>query len=143
VRERIEYRFRVPSAAIFTLYSYSKVLEYRFRVSTAGSLSTQHIQNAFKCTEEVWAEANDPHRKKGWHCTWYIVCSKQHWKSPVTPPSNQRRKRYPCADYTVRTQPQRKSWVHCHLLWCLEIVDFHGVFSQPNPNFNRKQICIN
>jgi hypothetical protein len=92
-------------------------------------LSTQHIQNAFKRTEEVWAEANDPHRKKGWHCTRYIVCSKQHWKSLVTPPSNQRRKRYPCADYTVHTQPQRKSWVHCHLLWCPEIVDFHGVFS--------------
>jgi hypothetical protein len=34
----IEYRFRVPSAAVFTLYSYSKALEYRFRVSTAGSL---------------------------------------------------------------------------------------------------------
>lgn len=68
-------------------------------------LSTQHIQNAFKRTEGVRAEANDPHRKKGWHCTGYIVCSKQHWKSLVTPPSNQRRKRYPCADYTVRTQP--------------------------------------
>jgi hypothetical protein len=40
VRERIEYRFRVPSAAVFTLYSYSKALEYRFRVPSAGSLST-------------------------------------------------------------------------------------------------------
>jgi hypothetical protein len=38
VRERIEYRFRVPSAAVFTLYSYSKALKYRFRVPTAGSL---------------------------------------------------------------------------------------------------------
>jgi hypothetical protein len=38
VRERIEYRFRVPSATVFTLYSYSKALEYRFRVPTAGSL---------------------------------------------------------------------------------------------------------
>jgi hypothetical protein len=38
VRERIEYRFTVPSAAVFTLYSYSKALEYRFRVPTAGSL---------------------------------------------------------------------------------------------------------
>jgi hypothetical protein len=38
VREKIEYRFRVPSAAVFTLYSYSKALEYRFRVPTAGSL---------------------------------------------------------------------------------------------------------
>jgi hypothetical protein len=34
----IEYRFRVPSAAVFTPYSYSKALEYRFRVPTAGSL---------------------------------------------------------------------------------------------------------
>jgi hypothetical protein len=42
VRERIEYRFRVPSAAIFTLYSYSKALEYRFRVPTAGSLITRN-----------------------------------------------------------------------------------------------------
>jgi hypothetical protein len=40
VREIIEYRFRVPSAAVFTLYSYSKALEYRFRVPTAGSLRT-------------------------------------------------------------------------------------------------------
>jgi hypothetical protein len=32
VRERIEYRFRVPSAAVFTLYSYSKALEYPLRV---------------------------------------------------------------------------------------------------------------
>jgi hypothetical protein len=35
----IEYRFRVPSAAVFTIYSYSKALEYHFRVPTAGSLS--------------------------------------------------------------------------------------------------------
>jgi hypothetical protein len=41
VRERIEYRFRVPSAAVFTLYSYSKALEYRFRVPTADSLRQQ------------------------------------------------------------------------------------------------------
>jgi hypothetical protein len=41
VRERIEYRFRVPSATIFPLYSYSKVLEYHFRVTTAGSLSSK------------------------------------------------------------------------------------------------------
>jgi hypothetical protein len=38
VRERIEYRFKVSSAAVFTLYSYSKALEYRFRVPTTGSL---------------------------------------------------------------------------------------------------------
>jgi hypothetical protein len=34
----IEYRFRVPSAAVFTLYSYSKTLEYRLEYATAGSL---------------------------------------------------------------------------------------------------------
>jgi hypothetical protein len=34
----IEYRFRVPSAAVFTLYSYSKALEYRLEYATAGSL---------------------------------------------------------------------------------------------------------
>jgi hypothetical protein len=34
----IEYRFRVPSAAVFTLYSYSKFLEYRLEYATAGSL---------------------------------------------------------------------------------------------------------
>jgi hypothetical protein len=28
----IEYRFRVPSAVVFSLYSYSKALEYSFRV---------------------------------------------------------------------------------------------------------------
>jgi hypothetical protein len=39
VRKRIEYRFRVPSATVFTLYSYCKDLEYRFRLATAGSLT--------------------------------------------------------------------------------------------------------
>jgi hypothetical protein len=34
----IEYRFRVPSAAVFTLYSYSKALEYPLEYLTAGSL---------------------------------------------------------------------------------------------------------
>jgi hypothetical protein len=38
----IKYRFRVPSAAVFTLYSYSKPLEYRFRVSTAASLMSAY-----------------------------------------------------------------------------------------------------
>jgi hypothetical protein len=38
----IEYRFRVPSVAVFTLYSYSKALEYLFRVPTVGSLSYEH-----------------------------------------------------------------------------------------------------
>jgi hypothetical protein len=32
VREMIKYRFRVPSVAVFTLYSYSKALEYLRRV---------------------------------------------------------------------------------------------------------------
>jgi hypothetical protein len=44
VREKIEYRFRVLSAVVFTLYSYSKALEYRFRVPIAGSLMTKNIQ---------------------------------------------------------------------------------------------------
>jgi hypothetical protein len=39
----IAYHFRVPSAAVFTLYSYSKALEYRFRVPTAGSLREKFI----------------------------------------------------------------------------------------------------
>jgi hypothetical protein len=30
VGERIDYRFRVPDAAVFTLYSYSKALDHRF-----------------------------------------------------------------------------------------------------------------
>jgi hypothetical protein len=38
LREKIKYRFRVPSASVFTLYSYSKALEYRFR-ATAVVLS--------------------------------------------------------------------------------------------------------
>jgi hypothetical protein len=45
VRESIEYRFRVPSAAVFTLYSYSKALEYRFRVPTAASLTRNDLIN--------------------------------------------------------------------------------------------------
>jgi hypothetical protein len=44
VREIIEYRFRVPSATVFTLYSYFKALEYRFRVPTAGSLSVYPVK---------------------------------------------------------------------------------------------------
>jgi hypothetical protein len=35
----IKYRFRVSSAVIFTLYSYSKFLEYPFKVPTADSLN--------------------------------------------------------------------------------------------------------
>jgi hypothetical protein len=34
----IEYRFRVPSVAVFTLYLYSKTLEYPLEYATAGSL---------------------------------------------------------------------------------------------------------
>jgi hypothetical protein len=41
----IEYRFRVPSAAVFTLYSYSKALEYPFRVPTAGSLKISYTED--------------------------------------------------------------------------------------------------
>jgi hypothetical protein len=40
----IEYRFKVSSAAVFTLYSYSKALEYRFRVPTTGSLSVRALR---------------------------------------------------------------------------------------------------
>jgi hypothetical protein len=43
VRERIEYRFRVPSAAVFTLYSYSKALEY----PTASSLTSVKADSTF------------------------------------------------------------------------------------------------
>jgi hypothetical protein len=39
----IEYRFRVPSVAIFTLYSYSKALEYPLEYLTAGSLMDLYI----------------------------------------------------------------------------------------------------
>jgi hypothetical protein len=35
----IEYRFRVLSATVFTLYSYSKALEYPLEYLTVGSLS--------------------------------------------------------------------------------------------------------
>jgi hypothetical protein len=35
VREKIEYHFRVPSAVVFTLYSYSRALAYRFGVPTS------------------------------------------------------------------------------------------------------------
>jgi hypothetical protein len=41
----IEYRFRVPSAAVFTLYLYSKALKYPFRVTTAGSLIIESLSN--------------------------------------------------------------------------------------------------
>jgi hypothetical protein len=47
VRERIKYRFRVPSAAVFTLYSYSKALEYRLQYATAASLI--HIAGFVMC----------------------------------------------------------------------------------------------
>jgi hypothetical protein len=39
VRKRIEYRFRVSSTAVFTLYSYSKTLEYHLEYVTADSLN--------------------------------------------------------------------------------------------------------
>jgi hypothetical protein len=53
----IEYRFRVSSAAVFTLYSYSKALEYRFRVPTAGSLSHGLVDRAYPIIEVLEAEA--------------------------------------------------------------------------------------
>jgi hypothetical protein len=37
----IEYRFRVPSATVFTLYSYSKALEYPLEYPTADSLKSR------------------------------------------------------------------------------------------------------
>jgi hypothetical protein len=36
----IEYHFRVLSATVFTLYSYSKTLEYRLEYATAGGLTS-------------------------------------------------------------------------------------------------------
>jgi hypothetical protein len=42
----IEYRFKVPIAAIFTLYSYSKALEYPFRVPTVDSLRIRNFQDS-------------------------------------------------------------------------------------------------
>jgi hypothetical protein len=45
----IEYRFRVPSATVFTLYSYSKSLEYRLQYATTASLSRGKEQNKVHC----------------------------------------------------------------------------------------------
>jgi hypothetical protein len=60
VRERIEYRFRVLSAAVFTLYSYSKALEYRFRVPTTGSLMHEDAHTALEMTsKEADATSSD------------------------------------------------------------------------------------
>jgi hypothetical protein len=39
MREIIKYRFRISNAAVFTLYSFYKDLEYTFRVPATGSLS--------------------------------------------------------------------------------------------------------
>jgi hypothetical protein len=50
----IEYHFRVPSAIVFTLYSYSKVLEYRFIEPNAGSLITLGcVRHAVRSTVPV------------------------------------------------------------------------------------------
>jgi hypothetical protein len=54
----IEYRFRVPSATVFTLYSYSKALEYRFRVPTADSLRIS-IANYIWCCQIKGTECYD------------------------------------------------------------------------------------
>jgi hypothetical protein len=69
VRERIEYRFRVSSAAVFTIYSYSKTLEYLFRVSTAGSLTP----NA-RVSVQVTPDTSGEHRS-GAHMT--HMCSSE------------------------------------------------------------------
>jgi hypothetical protein len=58
VRERIEYRFKVSSAAVFTLYSYYKALEYRFRVLTADSVRRQRPE-AIAAGGRRWR----PHKK--------------------------------------------------------------------------------
>jgi hypothetical protein len=57
----IEYRFRVPSAAVFTLYSYSKTLEYHFRVSTAASLTAWSLEedrmaSLASCVAVAWRD---------------------------------------------------------------------------------------
>jgi hypothetical protein len=61
----IEYRFRVPNAAVFTLYSYSKTLEYRLEYATADSLIchclwfvTALSSISFPCTH--WMHSNSP-----------------------------------------------------------------------------------
>jgi hypothetical protein len=52
----IEYHFRVSSAAVFALYTYSKALEYRFRVPTASSLIDVHT-----APTDAWGRQNwDP-----------------------------------------------------------------------------------
>jgi hypothetical protein len=45
----IEYRFRVPSAAVFTLYSYSKALQYLFRVPTAAGSLIPDVNQPVRC----------------------------------------------------------------------------------------------
>jgi hypothetical protein len=47
VRESLEYRFRVSSAAVFTLYSYSKILEYHLEYATADSLSLSVLMDLY------------------------------------------------------------------------------------------------
>jgi hypothetical protein len=42
----IEYRFRVSNAAVFTLYSYSKALEYHIEYATADSLMHAEVGKA-------------------------------------------------------------------------------------------------
>jgi hypothetical protein len=54
VRESIEYRFRVPSVTVFTLYLYSKAVEYRFRVSTAGSLKATFVTRAASNSAHIY-----------------------------------------------------------------------------------------
>jgi hypothetical protein len=52
----IEYRFRVPSATVFTLYSYSKILEHRLEYATAGSLIVSHSRTFVDSrSRETWS----------------------------------------------------------------------------------------
>jgi hypothetical protein len=58
VRERIEYRFRVSSAAVFTLYSYSKTLEYHLEYATADSLSGSTRSGEFARQRSIPCDRN-------------------------------------------------------------------------------------
>jgi hypothetical protein len=58
----IEYRFRVPSATVFTLYSYSKALEYRLEYATADSLIRwPRLKALFVLVQVVNVQFRDQH----------------------------------------------------------------------------------
>jgi hypothetical protein len=52
----IEYRFKVHSAAVFTLYLYSKALEYLFRVPTEGSVIYKMRKRTCVCLTAINAQ---------------------------------------------------------------------------------------